>query len=96
MTEEMVAEIPTFRESKLFTSQEKAALAFANAMAGKHLEADYEQIFADLREYYSEEQIVALGWKTGIWLGYGRLVHALNVPAIGESCAIPLKAASGR
>jgi alkylhydroperoxidase family enzyme len=95
LTEEMVAEIPNFRESKLFTPQEKAALALANAMAGNHLKADYEQIFADLRKYYSEEQIVAMGWKTGIWLGYGRLVHALDIPAIGESCAIPVKAAAG-
>jgi hypothetical protein len=47
-------------------------------MAGDHKQAPYDQIFAELRKYYSEEQIVALGWKTGIWLGDGRLVHALE------------------
>ena len=39
--------------------------------------------FSRNRKYYNEEQIVALGWKTDIWLGYGRLVHALTVPAVG-------------
>lgn len=93
MTDEMLAAIPNFRESPLFSPAEKAALRLADAMAGDHKQAPYDDIFADLRKYYSEEQIVALGWKTGIWLGYGRLVHALNVPGIGASCAIPVKAA---
>ena len=71
----MVEAIPNFRESALFTSAEKAALRLADAMAGDHKQAPYDEIFAELRKYYSEEQIVALGWKTGIWLGYGRLVQ---------------------
>jgi hypothetical protein len=54
-----------------------------------------EPIFSELKKYYTEEQIVALGWKTGLWFGYGRLVHALDVPSVGESCVIPLKRASG-
>ena len=91
----MVSAIPNFRESPLFTPAEKAALRLADAMAGDHKRAQYDEIFAELRRFYSEEQIVAMGWKTGMWLGYGRLVHALDVPAVGESCAIPLKTASG-
>src|ERR1700730_11068435 len=70
-------------KSTLFTPAEKAALGLADAMAGDHKRAPYDEIFAELRKYYSEEQIVALGWKAGIWLGYGRLTHVLDVPAIG-------------
>jgi alkylhydroperoxidase family enzyme len=95
LTDEMVEAIPNFRESSLFSPAEKAALRLADAMAGDHKRSSYDEIFAELRKYYSEEQIVALDWKTGIWLGYGRLVHALDVPAVGASCAIPTKAASG-
>ena len=90
----MIAAIPNFRESPLFTPAEKAALRLADAIAGDHKQAPYDEIFADLRTYYSEEQIVALGWKAGIWLGYGRLVAALDVPTVGATCAIPAKAAS--
>ena len=95
LTDEIKQAIPHFRESPLFTAAEKAALQLADAMAGDHKNASYDEIFSELKKYYTEEQIVALGWKIGMWLGYGRLVHALNIPSVGESCAIPLKRASG-
>ena len=57
----MVEAIPHFRESPLFTPAEKAALRLADAMAGDHKQARYDEIFAELRKYYNEEQIVALG-----------------------------------
>jgi alkylhydroperoxidase family enzyme len=95
LTDEMIEAIPNFRESPLFTPAEKAAMRLGDAMAGDHKRAPYDEIFAELRKYYSEKQIVTLGWKAGMWLGYGRLVHALDVPAVGTSCAIPVKAAAG-
>jgi alkylhydroperoxidase family enzyme len=95
LTDELKQAIPHFRESSLFTAPEKAALRLADAMAGDHKNAGFDDIFAELKKYYTEDQIVALGWKTGMWLGYGRLVHALGVPSVGESCVIPLKRASG-
>ncbi len=67
----------------------------ADEMAGNHKAAPFDEIFAELRKYYTEKQIVTLGWKAGIWLGYGRLVHTLDVPAIGASCVLPLKKAAG-
>jgi len=91
----MIRTLPQYRESALFTPAEKAAIALADAMAGDHKRAAYDKIFEELRKHYTEEQIVRLGWKAGVFLGYGRLVHALDVPAIGVSCAIPSKAAAG-
>jgi alkylhydroperoxidase family enzyme len=94
LTDEMIASLPNFRTSPLFTPAEKAAIALADGMAGDHKRAPMDEIFAETRKYYSEEQIVRLGWKTGMFLGYGRLVHALDVPGIGASCVIPAKAAA--
>lgn len=91
----MLGALGNFRESPLFTPAEKAAIALADAMAGDHKHAPMDAIFAELRKFYTEEQIVRLGWKIGMYIGYGRLVHALDVPGIGASCAIPLKAAAG-
>lgn len=90
----MIAEVPNYRNSPMFTPAEKAAMWLADGMAGDHKKAPMDKIFAELRKYYTEKQIVTLGWKAGIWLGYGRLVHTLDVPAIGASCVLPLKTAA--
>ncbi len=90
----MVDAVPNFRESPLFTPAEKAAMQLADAMAGEHKRAPFDEIFAELRVHYTEEQIVELGWRTSVFIGYGRLVYALGVDAIGASCRIPQKAAS--
>ena len=91
----MVDAVPNFRESSLFTPAEKAAMRLADAMAGDHKHAPFDEIFAELRKHYSEEQIVELGWRTSVFIGYGRLVYALGVDAIGPSCRIPHSAAAG-
>ena len=91
----MVDAVPNFRESPLFTPAEKAAMSLADAMAGDHKHAAFDEIFAELRKYYTEEQIVELGWRASVFIGYGRLVYALGVDAIGVSCRIPSRAAAG-
>src|SRR5207248_4286018 len=60
----MVDAVPNFRQSPLFTPAEKAAMALADAMAGDHTRAPFDEIFAELRKHYGEEQIVELGWRT--------------------------------
>ena len=89
LTDEMVDEVPNFRKSPLFTPAEKAAMRLADAMAGDHKNAPYEEIFAEMRKYYTEEQVVELGWRASVFIGYGRLVYALGVDAIGQSCRLP-------
>ena len=91
----MVDAVANFRESALFTPAEKAAMRLADAMAGDHKHAPFDEIFAELRKHYTEEQIVELGWRTSVFIGYGRLVYALGVDAIGPSCRIPHAAAAG-
>jgi len=90
----MVDAVPQFRDSPLFTPAEKAAMRLADAMAGDHKRAPFDEIFAELRKHYSEEQIVELGWRTSVFIGYGRLVYALGVDAIGPSCRIPQHASA--
>jgi len=89
----MVDAVADFRASPLFTAAEKAAMALADAMAGDHQHAPFDEIFAELRKYYTEDQIVELGWRTSVFIGYGRLVYALGVDAIGQSCRLPHAAA---
>ncbi len=89
LTDAMVDAVPEFRKSPLFTAEEKAAMKLADAMAGDHKKAPFDEVFAELRQFYSEEQIVELGWRTSVFIGYGRLVYALDVGAIGVSCRLP-------
>jgi len=95
LTDEMVDAVPNFRQSPLFTPAEKAAMALADAMAGDHTHARFDEVFAELRKHYGEEQIVELGWRTSVFIGYGRLVYALGVDAIGASCRIPHSGVAG-
>jgi len=44
----MIAALPHFRESPLFTPAERAALRLADAMAGDHKHAPYDEIFVEL------------------------------------------------
>ena len=58
-TKEKIDAVMRFRESDLFTPEEKAALALAEAMtATPAVIAD--ELFADVRRYFDEKQLVEL------------------------------------
>src|SRR5215207_2971038 len=89
MTDEMLTAIPTYEQSPLFTPREKAALHFAELMAGDHKEISYE-LFARLRQYFTETEILELGWRIAVFVGYGRLVYALGLEDVGKLCPLSL------
>lgn len=88
LTEEMIKALPQFRESDLFSAAEKAALAFAEVIAGDHHSVS-DALFEELREHYDESEIMALGWRCAIFTGYGRLVYATGLESVGAPCALP-------
>ena len=65
VTEELIAEIPQYRESKLLTDREKAAIHYAEILAGDHRSASTE-LFDELRRYFTEPEILDLGWRISI------------------------------
>ncbi|MBI2802067.1 MAG: hypothetical protein HYX63_17595 [Gammaproteobacteria bacterium] len=87
LTEEMIRALPNFRDSTLFTPAEKAALKFADVIAGNHFSVTQE-LFDELRQYYTEPQIMALGWRMAIFTGYGRLVYATGLESVGAPCPV--------
>ena len=92
MTDEMLAALPHYQASPLFTPREKAAFHFAELMAGDHKQISLE-LFDELRQYFTEPEILELGWRIAIFVGYGRLVYALGLEDIGKLC--PLSAVHG-
>jgi len=86
LTEDLVAEIPNYRHSAILTAREKAAIRFAEVLAGDHREASQE-LFDDLRQYFTEAEIIDLGFRITAFVGYGRFVHALGLE-IGKTCPL--------
>lgn len=90
MTDEMIAALPQFETSELFTPREKIALKFAETLASNHLAFD-DQLMHALKQHYSEREIMALGWRIGIFIGYGRLVYATGLESVGQMCPIEFR-----
>lgn len=87
LTEEMIMALPHCEDSELFSAAEKAALKFASIMAGDH-KAVSDELFDQLREHFSQQQIMALGWRIAIFVGYGRLVYATGLESVGAPCEV--------
>jgi alkylhydroperoxidase family enzyme len=86
LTEDLIREISRYRESALLTPREKAAIHFAEVLAGDHRQASQE-LFDELREYFTEPEIIDLGWRIVTFVGYGRFIHALGLE-IGKTCPL--------
>jgi alkylhydroperoxidase family enzyme len=86
----MIAALPQFEQSDLFTPREKVALKFAEVLASNHLAFD-DRLMNELKQHYSEREIMALGWRIGIFIGYGRLVYATGLESVGQMCPIEFR-----
>ena len=83
----MIAELPRYRESSILTDREKAAVRYAETLAGDHKSAS-DDLFDELRRYFTEPEIVDLGWRIVTFVGYGRFIHVLGLQ-IGAACSLP-------
>jgi alkylhydroperoxidase family enzyme len=87
LTEEQIAELRNFRESQLLTAREKAAVWYAEVLAGDHTQAD-QALFDELRKHFTEKEIIDLGFRITAFVGYGRLIRALGLER-GGVCPLP-------
>jgi len=83
----MIEELPRYRQSKLLTAREKAAVRYAEVLAGDHKQAGPE-LFDELRKHFTEGEIMDLGWRIVTFVGYGRFIYALGLE-IGKTCPLP-------
>jgi alkylhydroperoxidase family enzyme len=77
MTEEMVAALSDFEKGD-FTPRETVALRFATLMAQDHHKLD-DAFFLELRSHFTDPEIIELGMVTGQFIGFGRLLAALDL-----------------
>ena len=68
-----------------FNRREQLALTFAEHMALRHRDIG-EQFFVDLRQEFSDAEIMELGMMIGQYIGFGRLLQVLDLEE--KSCPI--------
>lgn len=61
-----------------FTPRETVALRFATLMAQDHHKLD-DRFFGELRAHFTDPEIIELGLVTGQFIGFGRLIAALDL-----------------
>jgi AhpD family alkylhydroperoxidase len=72
VTEDLVCSLERPQEAANLTPSEKVAIRYGELMATDHLSIN-DAIFAELRQHFSEEQIVELGMTCAFFVGFGRL-----------------------
>jgi 4-carboxymuconolactone decarboxylase len=77
LTPEQVAGLANWQPSKLFTDQQRALLAYTDAMTREISVAD--EIFAEIRKHFSERQVVELTMLIGAYNMLTRFLKALQV-----------------
>ena len=82
MTEEKLARVHDI-DSDVFTPRERAAMRFATVMAQNNV-AEADAVFADVREYFDEAQIVELGLTISTFLGLNLFNNVFGIEPEAE------------
>jgi AhpD family alkylhydroperoxidase len=78
VTEDLVCSLAGPDEAPDLTAAERAALHFADLFATNHLAID-DAVYDDLRQYYSEGELVEIGLNCALDVGVGRLAATWHV-----------------
>ena len=93
MTDELITAVREDPQGDCFDEREKAAFRLVDVLAGDHHKAS-DALYDDLRKHFTEREIITLGWRIAMFVGYGRLLATLGMDTVGEVCALP-RAAQG-
>ena len=89
LNDEHLLAVPQFRDSALFTAAEKVALEYAEEMCRQPVDVP-DELFARLRQHFSDEQIVELSASIAYENYRARFYHAMGVESDGlYVCPIP-------
>lgn len=72
VTEGLVCSLERPQEAANLSAAEKAAIRYGELMATDHLAID-DGVYAELRQHFTEAQIVELGMTVAFFVGFGRL-----------------------
>jgi alkylhydroperoxidase family enzyme len=75
LTEDLVCSLERPHEADDLSPAEQAAIRYGELLATDHLSID-DSVYEELREHFSEEQIIELGAFAAFAVGFGRLLSA--------------------
>lgn len=78
VTEGLVCSLERPQEAENLTAAEKAAIRYGELMATDHLAID-DAMYDELRQHFTEAQIVELGMTVAFFVGFGRLAATYHM-----------------
>lgn len=88
LTEEKLMAVMDFENSSALSAREKAALRFATRFKQGDDGIDSDEVYADLKQHFTEEEIIELALLCGETDGVGKFARSLNLRSWEEACAI--------
>jgi alkylhydroperoxidase family enzyme len=85
LTEEKISKIADWKTEGVFDTRERLALQFAEKQALDHKSVD-DAFIEQLRQDYTDPEILELGIMIGQYIGLGRLIRALDLES--KSCGL--------
>ena len=78
VTDDLVCSLERPAEAPDLTDAERSALRYADLMATNHFAVD-DSVYTELREHFTEDELVELGMHCAAMIGFGRLVATWDV-----------------
>jgi alkylhydroperoxidase family enzyme len=78
LTEDLVCSLERPQEAPDLTDAERAAIGYADLMATNHFGID-DTTFAQLREHFSEPEVMELCFHVAFYVGFGRMGMSLDM-----------------
>jgi AhpD family alkylhydroperoxidase len=94
LTEDKIQEVWDFENSSILSEREKTALRFTDHLKHDISKADDDEFYVELREHFSEPEIVELGLWCAENVGAGSFVRTLNIITWEEACELNPQTAS--
>lgn len=91
LTEEKAMAVMQFETSPLFNERERAALRFAARFKSGDDGVDSDEAYADIKRYFSDEEIIELALLCGETDGIGKFARSLKMRTWEEACELQPK-----
>jgi AhpD family alkylhydroperoxidase len=88
LTEEKIQQMPTFETNSLYDARERAALRFAGLFKSGDDAIDSDDVYADLKNHFTEEEIIELALLCAETDGVGKFARSLQMRTWAEACEI--------